>query len=79
MVVDHLRFLWPQAYGLFVVGRLAFPLFCLAIAVNVGRSRPGTLFSSGNARYLCWMCAFAVLSELPYRWLDTGSATRRAQ
>lgn len=75
MVADHLRFVWPQAYGLFVPGRLAFPLFCLAIAVNVGRSRPGTLFSAGNARYLCWMSGFALVSELPYRWLDTGSTT----
>ncbi|MBA1202616.1 conjugal transfer protein TraX [Pseudomonas capeferrum] len=75
MVADHLRFLWPQAYGLFVPGRLAFPLFCLAIAVNVGRSRPGTLASGANARYLGWMCAFSVMSELPYRWLDTGSET----
>ncbi len=39
MVADHLRFLWPDADGLFVIGRLAFPLFCLAIAVNVGRAR----------------------------------------
>lgn len=75
MVADHLRFLWPSADGLFIVGRLAFPLFCLAIAVNVGRSRPGELFSPGNARYLGWMLAFSVLSEGPYRWLDNGSQT----
>ncbi|WP_460415400.1 TraX family protein [Pseudomonas sp. microsymbiont 2] len=75
MVADHLRYLWPAADGLFVLGRLAFPLFCLAIAVNVGRSRVGELFTPANARYLGWMLVFAVLSEAPYRWLDTGSLT----
>lgn len=75
MVADHLRYLWPTADALFLVGRLAFPLFCLAIAVNVGRSRAGALRTTGNARYLGWMLVFTVLSEAPYRWLDTGSQT----
>jgi len=52
MVADHLRYLWPAADGLFVLGRLAFPLFCLAIAVNVGRGLPGQFATPGNARYL---------------------------
>ena len=47
MVADHLRFIWPEAEGLFVLGRLAFPLFCLAIAVNVGRAR-AELFHTGQ-------------------------------
>lgn len=75
MVADHLRYLWPAADALFLVGRLAFPLFCLAIAVNVERSRSGALRTSGNARYLGWMLVFTLLSEAPYRWLDTGSQT----
>ncbi|MND55656.1 TraX protein [compost metagenome] len=75
MVADHLRFLWPGADGLFVVGRLAFPLFCLAIAVNVGRARGGALYTRGNLRYLGLMLVFAVLSEPAYRWLDSGSPT----
>ena len=75
MVADHLRFLWPNADGLFVLGRLAFPLFCLAIAVNVGRTRAGGLFTRGNLRYLGLMLVFAVLSEPAYRWLDSGSPT----
>ncbi|MFJ4157878.1 TraX family protein [Pseudomonas sp. NPDC089752] len=75
MVADHLRYLWPAADGLFIVGRLAFPLFCLAIAVNVGRSPAGSLFTRGNVRYLSWMLAFAVLSEGPYRWLDPATQT----
>jgi hypothetical protein len=69
MVADHLRFLWPAADGLFIVGRLAFPLFCLAIAVNVTRTQ------GIPARYFGWMFVFAMLSEGPYRWLDTGTQT----
>jgi len=75
MLLDHLCYLWPDAYGLFVVGRLAFPLFCLGIAANVARTRPGELFSEGNARYLGWLMAFSLLSELPYRLLSPESAT----
>ena len=75
MVADHLRFLWPAADGLFVLGRLAFPLFCLAIAVNVGRGRGAALYTRGNLRYLGLMLVFAVLSEPAYRWLDSGSST----
>lgn len=75
MVADHLRFLWPEADGLFVLGRLAFPLFCLAIAVNVGRAGAGALYTRGNVRYLGLMLVFVVLSEPAYQWLDSGSQT----
>lgn len=75
MVADHLRYLWPAADGLFIVGRLAFPLFCLALAINVGRSDPGVWPSRSAARYLGWLLVFGVLSEAPYRWLDNGSQT----
>lgn len=75
MLIDHLRYLWPDAYGLFVIGRLAFPLFCLGIAANVARTRSGELISECNARYLGWLLAFSLLSELPYRLLSPESAT----
>ncbi|MFG0683485.1 TraX family protein [Pseudomonas sp. WSY_20] len=75
MVADHLRFLWPQAHGLFVVGRLAFPLFCLAMAMNVVRRGPDTLLDRHHGRYLGLMLLFTVLSEPAYRWLDSGSTT----
>lgn len=75
MLIDHLRYLWPDAYGLFVIGRLGFPLFCLGIATNVVRTQSGELFSESNARYLGWLLAFSLLSELPYRLLSPESAT----
>lgn len=69
MIGDHLRYLWPEQDGLFIVGRLAFPLFCLALAANVARS------STAKFRYLWWFIGFSLVSELPYRWLDNGSQT----
>jgi len=69
MVGDHLRYLWPDQDWLFVTGRVAFPWFCLAIAANVARS------SVMKPRYLYSFLLFSVLSEVPYRWLDSGSPT----
>ena len=39
MVLDHLRYVGLNLDGLYVPGRLAFPLFCLAIAANLHRAR----------------------------------------
>lgn len=65
MVVDHLRYI-PLLAGyssfLLMVGRFAFPFFCLAMAANIIRP---------NARlnpYVWKILIFAVLSELPYRF-----------
>ncbi|MDD2030837.1 MULTISPECIES: TraX family protein [Pseudomonas] len=75
MLLDHLRYVWPDTEWLFIVGRLAFPLFCLGVAANVARSQSGALYSEANARYLGWMAAFALISELPYRLLSSDSST----
>lgn len=75
MLLDHLRYVWPAAEWLFIVGRLAFPLFCLGVAANVARSPAGELYSDDNVRYLSWMAVFAVMSELPYRLLSSESGT----
>ncbi|UVL21980.1 conjugal transfer protein TraX [Pseudomonas donghuensis] len=75
MVADHLRFIWPAAHWLFVVGRLAFPWFCLAIAANLARNTPGHAYTAANARYVQGLVVFALLSEWPYRWLNGPSPT----
>ena len=75
MLLDHMRYVWPDTEWLFIVGPLAFPLFCLGIAANVARSQSGALYTEDNVRYLGWMAAFAVISELPYRLLSSGSST----
>ncbi|MCZ9766261.1 TraX family protein [Pseudomonas aeruginosa] len=75
MLLDHLRYLWPDSDWLFIVGRLAFPFFCLALACNVARSLAGQFFTDANVRYLGWLMAFSILSEVPYRWLAGASPT----
>lgn len=72
MVLDHMRLAWPTLSGLFVLGRLSFPLFCLAIAINVSRTRPGELFTRSNGRYLALLVLFAAFSEVPYRLIGTS-------
>lgn len=65
MVLDHLRYVGLSLDVLYVPGRLAFPWFCLAMAVNLARAvRPGT---GGQWRYLGWLLLFSLLSEIPYR------------
>ena len=75
MAIDHLRFLIPGhallGWG-FVPGRLAFPLFCLALAANLARSRPG-VFGHSEQRHIGALLLFAVLSE-PAHDLMLGNA-----
>ena len=75
MVMDHLRYVWPDMNALFVIGRIAFPWFCLAIAANVGRTAKGQFYNDANANYLCWIVVFAVISELQYRLLTPSTTT----
>jgi hypothetical protein len=66
MVMDHLRYVGWHADWLYVPGRLAFPWFCLAIAVNVVRT--GTSAARPiRWKYLAWLALFSVIAELPYR------------
>ncbi|MHC8290481.1 TraX family protein [Pseudomonas sp. XS1P51] len=74
MVIDHLRLVWPEMTYLFIPGRLSFPLFCVAIAANVARSKPGELLTAANGRYLALMLLFAVISEVPYRYISTSGS-----
>lgn len=75
MAVDHLRFLspgQPLLAGCFVVGRLAFPLFCLALAANLAR-RPAGAFGASERRHIGALLLFAVFSE-PAHDLMLGNA-----
>jgi hypothetical protein len=74
MVIDHLRLVWPDMSNLFILGRLSFPLFCLAIAANVARSKPGEWLTAANVRYLALMLLFAAISEVPYRYISTSGS-----
>nr|WP_262924668.1 conjugal transfer protein TraX [Pseudomonas fluorescens] len=74
MVIDHLRLVWPELSNLFIPGRLSFPLFCVAIAANVVRSKQGELLTVANGRYLALMLVFAAISEVPYRYISTSGS-----
>lgn len=72
MLIDHLRHAWPALYFLYVPGRLAFALFCLAIAANVARPTVGNA-SGLSVRYLGWLLLFSLISEWPYRLLVSNA------
>jgi hypothetical protein len=72
MVLDHMRLAWPSTGDLFVLGRLSFPFFCVALAINVSRNQPGDFFNRSNGRYLGLLVFFAFLSEVPYRLVGTS-------
>lgn len=74
MVIDHLRFIFPHIEALIIIGRLAFPLFCLAMAANMQRL-PGSMPLTCHFPYLLRLSIFAVLSELPYRLLRPDADT----
>ena len=67
MVLDHLRYVGLSLDWLYVPGRLAFPWFCLAMAVNLTRARDEIDRRPGPWRYLGWLLLFSLLSEIPYR------------
>ncbi len=53
-----------------IVGRLAYPLFCLAIAANVCRQPVGHL---GGLNYLGGIFFFALISQQPYSRFFEGN------
>jgi hypothetical protein len=75
MVLDHLRYVGWSIDVFYVPGRLAFPWFCLAIAVNLSRRSAGLVTPGVQWRYLAWLLGFAALSEIPYRMFMADATT----
>lgn len=67
MLIDHIHYIWPSLTGLFVPGRISYPLFCLIIAANINRSAQVDAFCIQSVRYFVWLVAFSLLSEPAYR------------
>ncbi|WP_312513198.1 TraX family protein [Stutzerimonas nitrititolerans] len=75
MIIDHFWYiLTPELQEPFrwmrTIGRLAFPLFCLAIAANVYRQPIGY---SGGLKYLGGILLFALISQQPYSRFFEGN------
>lgn len=76
MVIDHTWFVLPNEiqegmYWMRIIGRFAYPLFCLAIAANVARQPAGY---PGGWKYPGGIFLFAMLSQWPYsRFFDNGN------
>nr|WP_314567976.1 TraX family protein [uncultured Pseudomonas sp.] len=73
MVLDHLRLVWPELGLTFILGRVSFPFFCLAIASNVARGVPGRLMTLTNGRYFAYLVFFSMISEVPYRYFSDSN------
>lgn len=77
MVLDHAWHVvpaeWQDLYGYVrVPGRLAFPIFCCVIAINVARSAPGDLDSF--KRNLVGLIGFELMSVAALHWNWPGGA-----
>lgn len=76
MIIDHTWFVLPNEtqetmYWMRIIGRVAYPLFCLAIAANIVRQPVG---NPGGWKYLGGIFLFAILSQWPYsRFFDNGN------
>ena len=75
MIIDHTWFVLPNEiqenmWWMRIIGRFAYPLFCLAIAANVVRQ---PISYPGGWKYLNGILLFAILSQWPYsRYFDNG-------
>lgn len=70
MVIDHLRFLdvtQMAEFGLFSVGRIAFPFFCFLLAYYFFRTDGNTYQNDSDKRYIRNLAIFTLISEIPYR------------
>lgn len=61
MLIDHIgAIFFPQYMWLRMIGRIAFPIYCFLLV-------EGYFHTKNVKKYLCRLCAFALLSEIPFR------------
>lgn len=63
MLIDHIgAYIFPDAYWLRCIGRLAFPIFAFYIA-------EGMRYTRSRKRYVLTLLVFAIISQIPYGFL----------
>lgn len=63
MLIDHIgAYIFPDAYWLRCIGRLAFPIFAFFIA-------EGMRYTRSRKRYVLTLLVFAIISQIPYGFL----------
>lgn len=63
MLIDHIgAYIFPGAYWLRCIGRLAFPIFAFFIA-------EGMRYTRSRKRYVLTLLVFAIISQIPYVFL----------
>ena len=68
MLIDHIGAVFVPGYGLRIIGRIAFPIYCFLLAEGMARTR-------NVKRYGIRLAIGAALSELPYELLFYGSVS----
>ena len=63
MLIDHIgAYIFPGAYWLRCIGRLAFPIFAFFIA-------EGMRYTRSRKRYVLTLLVFSIISQIPYGFL----------
>lgn len=72
MLLDHIGAVFVSGYGLRIIGRIAFPIFCFLLA-------EGVLHTKSPRQYGIRLGIGMLLSEIPFDLLFFGSVTLRHQ